>query len=165
MGIRRQKDWERIEPGWRAGIKSVLQLAADYEAETGDKITHTAINKHFKKIGVLRNFSPENIGRFTVQAESNSFDGSGFIYVIYLEDSAGERFYKIGMAKTFHSRLAAHQCSSPFDIFISCAYFVANMRAEETHLHKLFIDKKVKGEWFKLEAEDLSVIATRSVIG
>lgn len=47
-------DWERIEPGWRAGVKSVLQLAAEYEDESGKSVSHTAINKHFKKLGVPR---------------------------------------------------------------------------------------------------------------
>ena len=50
-------DWERIEPEWRAGIKSVLQVAADYEVATGQTISHTAINKHFKSLGVTRDLS------------------------------------------------------------------------------------------------------------
>lgn len=47
-------DWERIEPAWRANIKSVLQIAADYEAATGQKVSHTAINKHFKGLNIPR---------------------------------------------------------------------------------------------------------------
>lgn len=57
MAAQRQVDWERIEPDWRLGIKSVLQLAAEYEAETGRPVSHTAINKHFKKLGVPRDLS------------------------------------------------------------------------------------------------------------
>lgn len=47
-------DWEAIEPHWRAGIKSVLQIAADYQELTGQSISHTAINKHFRTLGVPR---------------------------------------------------------------------------------------------------------------
>lgn len=47
-------DWERIEGDWRAGLKSVLQIAAEYEAATGASVSHTAINKHFKQLGVPR---------------------------------------------------------------------------------------------------------------
>jgi len=50
-------DWEQLEAPWRAGIKSVLQIAADYEVATGDKVSHTAINKHFKKLGVPRDLA------------------------------------------------------------------------------------------------------------
>lgn len=53
---RKQKavDYDRIEPAWRAGVKSVLQLAKEYEAATGQKVSHTAIKKHFDKRGIAR---------------------------------------------------------------------------------------------------------------
>lgn len=41
-------DWEAIEKDWRAGIKSVLQIGKE------NGISHTAINKHFNKLGVPR---------------------------------------------------------------------------------------------------------------
>ena len=47
-------DWDRIEPGWRAGVLSVLQLAAEYEASTKQSVSHTAINKHFKNLNIPR---------------------------------------------------------------------------------------------------------------
>lgn len=57
MAAPRKIDWERVEPDWRAGIKSVLQIAADYAAATGQTVSHTAINKHFRKLGVPRDLS------------------------------------------------------------------------------------------------------------
>lgn len=50
-------DYERIEPGWRAGILSPRQLAAQYTEETGQKVSHAAIIKHFTKQGVPRNLA------------------------------------------------------------------------------------------------------------
>lgn len=47
-------DYERIEPAWRAGLKSPDQLAAEYTAETGVKVTRQAIQKHFAKRGIPR---------------------------------------------------------------------------------------------------------------
>jgi hypothetical protein len=47
-------DYSRIEPGWRAGVKSVLQLAAEYEKATGQAVSHTAIRKHFVGKGIER---------------------------------------------------------------------------------------------------------------
>ena len=44
-------DWELIEQDWRAGIKSVLQIAVE------NGISHTAINKRFKKLGIPRDLS------------------------------------------------------------------------------------------------------------
>lgn len=46
--IKQVIDWEAIEKDWRAGIKSVLQIAGEHS------ISHTAINKRFKKLGVPR---------------------------------------------------------------------------------------------------------------
>lgn len=47
-------DYARIEPGWRAGILSPRQLAAQYTEETGQKVSHAAIIKHFGNEGVPR---------------------------------------------------------------------------------------------------------------
>ena len=58
MTEKRQKiDYDRIERGWRAGILSPRQLAAAYEGETGQKVSHAAIIKHFTKLGIPRNLA------------------------------------------------------------------------------------------------------------
>lgn len=44
-------DWEAIEIEWRAGIKSVLQISKEHD------VSHTAINKRFKRLGVPRNLA------------------------------------------------------------------------------------------------------------
>lgn len=57
MAAPRIIDYGRIEPGWRAGLLSVQQLADEYEKETGKAVTLTAINKHFKGLGIPRDLS------------------------------------------------------------------------------------------------------------
>lgn len=57
MAAPRKVDYERIEPGWRAGIKSPQHLAADYTDETGVAVSITAIVKHFRKLGVPRDLA------------------------------------------------------------------------------------------------------------
>lgn len=57
MAAPRKIDYERIEPGWRAGLKSPAQLAAEYTEETGVSVSHVAISKHFKKQDVPRDLS------------------------------------------------------------------------------------------------------------
>lgn len=61
MAAPRIIDYGRIEPGWRAGILSVQQLADEYESETGQRVTQAAIRKHFVKRGIPRDLS-EKIG-------------------------------------------------------------------------------------------------------
>ncbi len=57
MAAPRIIDYGRIEPGWRAGLLSVQQLADEYQEATGQAVTLTAINKHFKKLGIPRDLS------------------------------------------------------------------------------------------------------------
>lgn len=63
MAAPQKIDWERIEPDFRAGIKSVLQIAAEYEAATGVSVSHTAINKHFKGLGVTRDLTAKVLAK------------------------------------------------------------------------------------------------------
>lgn len=57
MAAQKKVDYEAIEPGWRAGIKSPAQLAAEYTEATGVSVSRSAIIKHFEKIGVPRDLS------------------------------------------------------------------------------------------------------------
>ena len=57
MAAAKKIDYERIEPGWRAGILSPQQLAEIYTAETGVPITRSAINKHFRDLGIPRDLA------------------------------------------------------------------------------------------------------------
>lgn len=54
MAAKSRIDYARIEPDWRAGIKSPEQMAAEYEKATGTKVSRVAINKHFKAAGIPR---------------------------------------------------------------------------------------------------------------
>lgn len=57
MAAPKKVDYEQIEPGWRAGLKSPGQLAREYAESTGVQISHVAIIKHFKRLGVPRDLS------------------------------------------------------------------------------------------------------------
>lgn len=56
---RKSVDYDRIEAGWRAGILSPRQLAAQYTEETGDSISHAAVIKHFNKQGIPRDLTEQ----------------------------------------------------------------------------------------------------------
>lgn len=57
MAAPKKIDYDRIEPGWRAGLLSPGQLAAEYEKQTGHKVSRAAIIKHFEKAGIARDLS------------------------------------------------------------------------------------------------------------
>lgn len=151
-------DWAAIERDYRAGIKTLRQIGHD------QGVSHVAINKRAKRDCWAREkpdrLKPIPIGDIT-EAKS---DQRGFLYVIYMDDSAGQRYFKIGLASTFTARFGAHQCASPFPLHVACAYFVGDMRSEERYLHELFGEKRIRGEWFKLSNDDLAIISERVLL-
>ena len=66
MAAQKKIDYERIEPGWRAGLLSPHQLAAKYIEDTGQAVSHAAIIKHFRKLGIPRDLSEK------IQAKAKS---------------------------------------------------------------------------------------------
>lgn len=160
MAEKRVIDWESIWLEYRAGVKTLREIASSHG------ITHAAIHKRALRDGWDRDLAiriKQKSEGFKLP-EKDDMDSSGFIYVIYV-DTGLERIYKIGLAKHFGSRFSHHQCTSPFDILVSIVYFTENMRLEEKTLHTMFYDKRVRGEWFKLNGDDLMEIAKRSYIG
>lgn len=156
MADKKVIDWEAIELDYMAGIKTLRVIAEEHG------ISHVAINKRAKRDEWVRGVSPKYLAKdYHIKFEKDEFDSSGFIYVIYI-DTGIERLYKIGMSKNFNQRMTDHKCSSPFDMYVSGCYFSSNMRNEERLLHSLFNDKKVRGEWFRLNSDDLKKIATRT---
>jgi hypothetical protein len=164
MGEKRVIDWGSIEREFSAGIKTDREIGREFS------VSHVSIGKRAVKYGWTKDLSAKIKAKAEAKVsgiklvEKDEMDSSGFVYIIYI-DSGLERIYKIGLAKNFSSRLSTHQCSSPFDIFVSIAYFVESMRLEERTLHAMFDDKRVRGEWFRLDKEDLESIARRSYIG
>jgi hypothetical protein len=158
-------DWIAIEREYNVGIKSLRGLASEFGGTEG------AIRKRIKRDGWKRDHfvepkqsvGPKQKKVKVVLAPIDEWLTSGFVYVIY-SDCATERRYKIGMAKKFKERLGQHQCSCPSEIFAAIVYFVGNMRAEETALHRHFADKRIRGEWFRLTDDDLIGIAKRSLL-
>ena len=65
-GAKKKVDYDLIEPGWRAGIKSPAQLAAEYTEATGQPVSRVAIIKHFEKRNVPRDLGAK------IQAKAES---------------------------------------------------------------------------------------------
>lgn len=85
----------------------------------------------------------------------------GYVYCMRI-DVAGDKLYKVGMGRNPDVRVQAHQTSLPFDAVICIAYYAPSMRQEESALHQAFQDKRVRGEWFRLNDEDLDYMASRA---
>ena len=76
-------------------------------------------------------------------------------YVYLFRDKAG--LCKIGCSANPKQR--ARNISQPnYSIDIVCAIWAEDMAALEQSLHKRFAEKRVKGEWFELNEDDIEYI-------
>jgi hypothetical protein len=73
MAAKRKIDYDRIEPEWRAGIKSPTQLAAEYTEATGTSVSRAAILKHFEKRGIARDLKAK------IQAKAESLVAASMV--------------------------------------------------------------------------------------
>lgn len=80
-GAPTQVDYDRIEPGWRAGIKSIAQLAEDYTKETGKPVTKQGVAKHFKGRGIERDLKAK------IQAKADSLVAAALVANLVTEET------------------------------------------------------------------------------
>ncbi len=88
----------------------------------------------------------------------------GFVYI--LEGQGGA--YKIGRTFNPHERLKSWQTKMPYPPAHLHTIACENCIKAEIQLHKMYAEKRVNGEWFALNAEDvayLKAIDTISVKG
>lgn len=76
---------------------------------------------------------------------------AGFIYILLAENG----LYKIGRSNNFDKRIAKIGIQVPFEIDIEYGVAVKDAVYTELLFHEKFREKRVKGEWFRLNEEDL----------
>ncbi len=79
---------------------------------------------------------------------------AGHVYL--LRSSTG--YYKIGRTKYPHDRLATFSVKLPFEVEYEHVILCSDMYKLERDLHNKFADKRVNGEWFELNADDVAYI-------
>ena len=98
----------------------------------------------------------ENKNKLEIQNEKiGNIDNNtrGFIYIL-----KSKNLYKIGRAKYPNDRIKTYTTENPFGIKIILLKEVKNYIQTEVDLLKKFKDKHFKGEWFKLNENDVREI-------
>lgn len=91
--------------------------------------------------------------------EATRFQGVGrgkFGYVYLIRSASGH--YKIGRTKDPKNRMKTFGIQLPFEVEYLCLIETVDMKALEMSLHEQFASKRVNGEWFALDAEDVEYI-------
>ena len=102
---------------------------------------------------------PTDLVEEQLVSDSESDDGSGFVYAITNPSWGG--WVKIGMTIDIQKRHAAYQMYSPHkDYSVLCSKRVPDRRVSETLAHRMASDTATKrsGEWFAIERDVVSDI-------
>lgn len=78
---------------------------------------------------------------------------SGYIYLI---EGLDTKWYKIGQSKSPKIRLRQLGTLVPFEIISVKTHLVADMDLAESYWHERLAAKRVNGEWFALDAVDVT---------
>ena len=84
---------------------------------------------------------------------SESIRTGNCVYVL----KTGKDLFKIGKTQDLHRRLAAYRTHLPVVFRIVRQYPAANAGALEESLHIVFQHRRVQGEWFRLNNDDLII--------
>jgi hypothetical protein len=90
------------------------------------------------------------------ELDANGFcprDGKDFVYVV-----RAARFYKIGFTTNLKKRLSSLGTSQPFKLTLVVAIMSETAELLEKQLHRKFAKKRVNGEWFRLNDQDLGYL-------
>lgn len=80
---------------------------------------------------------------------TNPNNEGGAVYIIQLADTD---LFKIGISTDPHRRLRQLQSKCPVPLTLHWWWYGHDYRSCEKYLHQALSSRRVKGEWFKLEA-------------
>lgn len=86
----------------------------------------------------------------TFMNDRNKSD-KGYIYVI----TDGQNNYKVGSTKDIENRISYMQTGNAFELKLYAQWLLYDYENAEKILHEFLSDKRIRGEWFKLEEKDI----------
>lgn len=116
---------------------------------------HALINNHQVIKNALADVKENRINSGIKDYYSNpSYQGSEFLYLI----GAVNGLTKIGITQNIRGRFAAIDSSSPIDLHVVYLLNSSKARQIEIELHRKYANKRVKGEWFNLDSDNIEWI-------
>jgi hypothetical protein len=94
--------------------------------------------------------SIKNADELIKLTSAKSIDTLGFVYII--KSKLG---HKIGRSKEIHHRNKIFNVKLPFQWEFAKVFCLEDYKLFEKFLHKIFLTKKINGEWFELNEDDL----------
>jgi hypothetical protein len=89
----------------------------------------------------------------SIQKKKQRVPKKGYVYLLKAENGC-----KIGMSVNPKKRIETLGVKLPFPIDTICTIKTDDMTSLELELHQHFADKRINGEWFNLDTEDIEYI-------
>lgn len=81
-------------------------------------------------------------------------------WVYFVQDKQG--YTKIGQSKDLVTRIKTLSVVLPYDLVCALAIYSSDYKVQEREFHDLFKEKRVRGEWFTLDDEDIDYLVSDS---
>lgn len=77
---------------------------------------------------------------------------------IYLIRESFQGLVKIGIATDLYARMVAMEASCPQELELISYVVSSNAKVIEGYIHQRFSEKRYKGEWFRLDSQDVALV-------
>ncbi len=129
-----------------------LKSLIEYDAERFDEHELTYMRRYIHAMQITlilaRGDSWRNVARF-IPTATGEIDG--YVYLIRSPTGA----YKIGRSKNPKDRIQTFEVKLPFEIQYIVTIRASNMSGLERALHEKYGAKRINGEWFALDEQDV----------
>jgi DNA-directed RNA polymerase subunit RPC12/RpoP len=142
------------KPVKRYTIKACIDCGQEFERPAGWRKTVKCPDCGNPLLRNSKQVTPETVKAGMIPTRTKSIGPRGFVYLIL----AGGIYYKIGCAKNLARRAYYFELELPFDFEIIHFFQADNMYEAEKRLHLQFASKRIKGEWFNLDSQDVEEI-------
>jgi hypothetical protein len=115
------------------------------------------IVNEIKKIRALKKYTSANPIIYRYQERLYRLTRGGYLYIIQLGET---NVYKIGISVNPNRRLKELKSKSPVPLRIIYQNFGHDYESIEKYFHWVFRKKRVRGEWFELNQDDIIRIFT-----
>ncbi len=111
-------------------------------------------NREKPNFVLTKEFTDKLLSKYNLNSKPKK---SNLLYLL-----KADKYYKIGVTRNLVSRIKSIQTGCMFEVEVEETWLIDDPTKTERQLHKIFKNKRMTGEWFELNEEDVLFIKDRS---